>query len=103
MKKKLKLRIAKFDRALVVEQLKLEGDFLNTQHIWFRADDVIFQCWVEFVDDFDEKARKNFGKIFNTNEERDVYIKKVVSLITEEVFVGVEPIIEGEIYTWETK
>ena len=99
--RKLKLRIAKFDRALVVEQLKLEGDFLNTQHVWFRADDVIFQCYIKFVDDFDADARKTSGKSFYTNEERDAYIKEVVSLITEEVFGGVKPIIDGEIYTWE--
>lgn len=85
--KKLKLRIAKFDRMLVVEQLERKGEFYETEH---------FNVGSLCVDILGNRIRINTVsnknkpaiKTFDTNEERDEYAQKLINWITEEQFGG---------------
>lgn len=86
MKKLLKIRFVKFEKALATQVLEQEGKFEKTEHIRIRAypatdDSCIFlRGW---------EVNSNFKVItihFETNTERDEYLDKVVTWISEEQF-----------------
>ncbi len=87
MTKKLKIRFAKFERALVAQQLEIEGihHFVENMHTQFspfylelRRDGVCIAV----------KENNVFIKhrIFNDNSERDKYLENVIKWISEEQF-----------------
>ena len=86
--KKLKLRIAKFDKLIVVEQLERKGEFYETEH---------FNVGSLSVDILGNRIRINTVsnknkpaiKTFDTNQERDEYAANLIKWITEEQFGGV--------------
>lgn len=84
--KKLKLRIAKFDRMLVVEQLELEGEFKETDHVRVHGDLELFDGFIDLQEDIEDR-RANYIR-FDDNAERDEYTEKLIGWITEEQFGG---------------
>lgn len=84
--KKLKLRIAKFDRILVVEQLELEGEWKNSEHVYVRGDLFLFEVYIDLQENIDDKSANVIE--FDDNAKRDEYAQKLVNWITEEQFGG---------------
>ena len=89
MTKKLKIRFVKFERALVVQQLEIEGDFKNSPHVSTSQHDISLFCdavWISVGDTriMNEIAAKNF----DSNRDRDEYLERVVKWISEEQFSG---------------
>lgn len=85
MSKKLKIKFVKFEKALAMQILKQKGNFQDSDHVSTGfpelCHDVIYIC--------DEEERGNLGivkKYFNTNAERDEYLKNFVRWISEEQF-----------------
>lgn len=85
MSKKLKIKFVKFEKALAMQILEQEGSFQDSVHVNIGMPelcyDVIYIC--------DEEERGNSGiakKYFNTNHERDEYLKNVIRWISEEQF-----------------
>ena len=84
--KKLKLRIAKFDHLLVVEQVERAGRFKESKHVFIYSDMYITESRVDLPEN--SKYTNAFFRTFNNNEKRDEYVKKIVNWITEEQFGG---------------
>lgn len=85
MSKKLKINFVKLEKALAMQILKQEESFQVSDHVCpgmpELCNDVIFLC--------DEEERGNSGilkKYFNTNAERDEYLKCVIRWISEAQF-----------------
>lgn len=100
MKKKLKIKFWKTEKALamqIVEQEglpkeKLEGKvcimdspdlFKNRTLIYLRGDDIRYNDYVASV-------------LFETNQERDKYLDKMTQAITDELFTGTGELKVGE-------
>lgn len=84
--KKLKLRIAKFDRMLVVEQLERTGEWKNSEHVKVQGSLFLLEDNIDLQEDnYDENVaiRK-----FDNNAERDEYLQNMLGWITEEQFGG---------------
>lgn len=86
--KKLKLRIAKFDKLLVVEQLERSGEWETSEHVFpneghdfFIGTDGIYICKMS-SDSLNDILR------FCNNQERDEIAANLVNWITEEQFGG---------------
>lgn len=85
MSKKLKIRFVKFEKALAMQILEQEGRFRDSEHVYggiteLRCDR-IYLC--------DEEERGDLGvsvRHFDTNAERDEYLKTVIRWISEEQF-----------------
>lgn len=84
MKKRLKLRIAKFNKRLVVEQLELEGEFKETAHVRVFGSLFMRKAGIDLKEDGCEGSF-NFA-YFEKNEKRDEYAQKLINWITEEQF-----------------
>lgn len=85
MSKKLKIRFVKFEKALAMQILEQEGSFRDSEHVLTGLPelccDSIFLC--------DEEERGNLGifvRFFDTNAERDEYLKTVIRWISKEQF-----------------
>lgn len=85
MSKKLKIRFTKFEKALAMQILKQEGSFRDSEHVGTGfpelGRDRIYLC--------DEDLRDNlsvFVRYFDTNAERDEYLKNVICWISEARF-----------------
>lgn len=86
--KKLKLRIAKFNRLLVVEHIERIGKFNDTKHVKFERNSFSFNPWYILFEEKPHKYLQSCTAYFSTNEERDEYLKKMLNWITEEQFGG---------------
>lgn len=84
--KKLKLRIAKFDRLLVVEQLERTGSFKETAHVCIEGDLFLFADGVDLPEGVEFK--RSYTRDFRSNQERDEYTERFIEWITEEQFGG---------------
>lgn len=87
MTKKLKIRFAKFERALVVQQLEIEGIHHFVENMYTQFSPFYMeprQCGICI------QVKKNCfsiaRRIFADNAERDEYLDKVVNWISEEQF-----------------
>lgn len=85
MTKKLKIRFVKFENALAMQILEQEGSFRDSEHVGTGfpelCRDRIYLC--------DEDLRGNlniFMGYFDTNAERDEYLKNVIRWISKEQF-----------------
>ena len=103
--KRLKLRISKFDRMLVVEQMELEGNFERTKHTQIYGDLFLFQDHIDFCEHNYNKT-SNFRE-FRDNNERDEYATNLIKWITEEQFgdageleVGKECLVSNDEGDW---
>jgi hypothetical protein len=84
--KKLKLRIAKFDRMLVVEQLELDGEFKETAHVKVCGDLKLFAASIDLQECIYNES--SYCLRFIDNAERDEYAANLIEWITEEQFGG---------------
>ena len=84
--KKLKLRIAKFDRMLVVEQLERTGEWKNSEHIIIHSDLYLFDGFINLQESTEYKSL-NYRE-FDDNAERDEYAENLIKWIMEEQFGG---------------
>ena len=86
MKKLLKIRFVKFERAIVVQQLEMTGKehFTPSEHV------ALWGLGIDFADEAIRLSRScdiNIGiRLFNHNAERDEYLNKVIEWISEEQF-----------------
>ena len=85
MKKKLKIRFVKLEKALVMQILEQQGTFPITEHVKTSASpefgiDKIYLC--------DEKSYmlEPDYTMFGSNQGRDEYLRKVISWINNEQF-----------------
>ena len=86
--KKLTLRIAKFDRLIVVEQLERTGEWKNSTHVYVQGDLHLYKSEAR-IDLQEGIYDKNVSiREFADNTERDEYAQKLVKWITEEQFGG---------------
>ena len=84
--KKLTLRIAKFDRLIVVEQLERTGEWKNSTHVYVQGDLHLYKSEAR-IDLQEGIYDKNVSiREFADNTERDEYAQKLVKWITEEQF-----------------
>lgn len=86
MIKKLKLRIAKFDRILVVEQLERTGEWKNSEHIKVDGDLYLFDDHIDLQENIGDRSVSWIE--FYGDAERDDYLQKMLGWITEEQFGG---------------
>lgn len=86
--KKLKLRIAKFDRMLVVEQLGRSGEFENTEHISLKEEGGVYLDENGICICKSSNNRMSSIELFSDNQERDEYAANLIRWITEEQFGG---------------
>lgn len=86
--KKLKLRIVKFNKLLVVEQLELEGEFKETDHVRVHGDLELFDGFIDLQENIDDRSVNCIE--FDDNVERDEYTEKLIDWITEEQFGGID-------------
>lgn len=86
--KKLKLRIAKFDRLLVVEQLERDGEWEASEHVSPNDEHEFYINEYEiYIGKTPNKAPNDILNFCN-NQERDEYAANLVKWITEEQFGG---------------
>lgn len=85
--KKLKLRIAKFDRLLVVEQLEREGEFRDTEHVKLTLNSLSLSGFEIRLSKRNELPTADVI-ILSDNQERDECAANFVKWITEEQFGG---------------
>lgn len=83
MSKKLKIRFTKFENALAMQILEQEGSFRDSKHVYMGFPELccdrIYLC--------DEEEHLNISAIyFDTNAERDEYLKTVIRWISKEQF-----------------
>ena len=84
--KKLKLRIVKFDKLLVVEQLERDGVFKNSERVRISGYMCLGRDWIDLPESC--TFRSSDSRIFSDNQERDEYAVNLIRLITEEQFGG---------------
>lgn len=85
MTKKLKIRFTKFEKALAMQILEQEGSFRDSEHV----DEGFPELCCDHIYLCDEEERGNLGISvihFDTNAERDEYLKNVIRWISEEQF-----------------
>lgn len=91
MSKKLKIQFWKAEKALAMQILEQEGSFRDSEHVYMGLPELccdrIYLCDEMERDNLDVSARS-----FVANAERDAYLQKVVTAITDELFTG-----EGEL------
>lgn len=86
--KRLKLRIAKFNKMLVVEQLQRNGDFYETEHIKFNIQPVLSLNPRTMILNSKLENALCGALRFESNEMRDECAANFVKWITEEQFGG---------------
>lgn len=101
--KRLKLRIVKFDRLLLIEQLEIEGEFERTEHTSVCAEMFLGNDYI----DLQESCK--FGSFclheFPNNQERDECAANLVKWITEEQFgleIGKPCLVSNDGKNWHT-
>lgn len=82
--KKLKLRIAKFNKLLIVQQLEKAGEFKRTNHVKVDGDLYLFAASIDLQESTDDKSVN--CREFIDNAERDEYAANLIKWITEEQF-----------------
>lgn len=85
MTKKLKIRFTKFEKALAMQILEQEGSFCDSEHV----DEGFPELCCDHIYLCDEEERGNLDVSvihFDTNAERDEYLKTVIRWISEEQF-----------------
>lgn len=87
MKKKLKIRFVKFERALVMQVLEQKGEFKNTEHVLVEDAPYLITGAV-FLRGFDRSLdlRVCDTHIFTSNKARDQILEQIIYWISKEQF-----------------
>lgn len=88
MKKKLKLRIVKFDRLLVVEQIERTLLIPATAKHFQEIEDMSLYLGSCFIELPQGGGRMSDGRYFDSNAERDEYLRNMLGWISDELFGG---------------
>ena len=88
MKKLLKIRFVKFEKALVAQQLAVVGDehFDETEHVKLDGGFYLCEGLLSLINRATDERIKIDTNYFRNNTERDEYLAKVVKWISEEQF-----------------
>lgn len=82
--KELKLKIEKFDKAIVFQILEMNGSFEDSEHVRFLSHPALIRKEIILYKYTDDNP---IGiKYFNDNEERDDLFDKVIKWISDEQF-----------------
>lgn len=88
MTKKLKIRFVKFECALAMQILEQEGKFARTEHVHRSCNPELRPQFVYLRGHNKSDYLHPAGCSFDSNEERDEYLAKVVGWITDEQFMN---------------
>jgi hypothetical protein len=82
--RRIKLKIAGFNRAIAVQILELTGNFNSSEHVKFNkgVDTLLYNSAIVLNNQFNDVCIK----YFQDNLERDIYINTIVHWITTEQF-----------------
>lgn len=84
--KELKLKIEKFERAIVFQTIALKGEFNESEHVKFLASPAIFKDKI-IINKYGSGDSLSIGiSYFNSNVQRDNAFDDVIKWITEEQF-----------------
>lgn len=88
MKKLLKIRFVKFEKALVAQQLVVVGDehFDETEHVKLDGTFYLCESLLSLINSATDDRVKINALYFSNNTKRDEYLNKVVKWISEEQF-----------------
>lgn len=88
MKKLLKIRFVKFEKALVAQQLVVVGDehFDETEHVKLDGSFYLCEGVLSLINRATDERIKIDTIYFSNNTERDEYLEKVVKWISVEQF-----------------
>lgn len=87
MKKLLKIRFAKFEKALAMQILEQEGRFVWGNHIRTSRIPEMSRIGLIYLRGEDSKSDLKLDSLhFSSNAERDEYLEKVVKWISDEQF-----------------
>lgn len=82
--KELKIKIEKFDKAIIFQTLKMEGSFRSSEHVEFLSYPAIIRSKIILNRHVDDTT---LGvAYFKDNEERDEIFDKVINWISDEQF-----------------
>lgn len=82
--RRIKLKIAKFNKAIAMQILELIGDFKPSEHIEFDTASslILHDSKIILNTTYDDISLK----YFHDNVERDTYVNKIVNWVTTEQF-----------------
>ena len=88
MKKILKIRFVKFEKALVAQQLAVVGDehFDETEHVKLDGSFYLCESLLSLINSATDDRVKINALYFSNNTKRDKYLEDVVKWISEEQF-----------------
>ena len=93
--KKLKLRIAKFDRILVVEQLERTGEWKNSEHVKVQSSLFLLEDNIDLQEDnYDEN--KNGANLLVTQMEE--FLKEIVEKEGEDTVKAAIDLLNSDYY-----
>lgn len=82
--KELRLKIEKFNKAIVFQTLKMQGDFEDSEHVKFMSHPAIIRDEI-LLDKYPNETAVGI-KYFNDNDERDDVFDNVIKWISDEQF-----------------
>lgn len=82
--KELRLKIEKFNKAIVFQTLKMQGDFEDTEHVKFMSCPAIIRDEI-LLDKYPNETAVGI-KYFKDNEERDEVFDNIIKWISDEQF-----------------
>lgn len=106
--KRLELRIVKFDKLLVVEQLDMKGEFKKSESVMVEGDVFLGKEWINLREGSSYDAVDT--RKFSNNAARDEYAEKLIGWITDEQFggsgkleIGKPCLVSDDGVDWETR
>lgn len=82
--KELRLKIEKFNKAIVFQTLKMSGNFVDSEHVKFMSHPAIIKDEI-LLDKYPNETAVGI-KYFKDNEERDDVFDNIIQRISDEQF-----------------
>jgi hypothetical protein len=82
--KELRLKIEKYNKAIVFQTLKMSGEFEDTEHVKFMSHPAIIRNEI-LLDKYPNETAVGI-KYFNDNDERDEVFDNIIKWISDEQF-----------------
>ena len=82
--KELRLKIEKFNKAIVFQTLKMQGDFEDSEHVKFTSHPAIIRNEI-LLDKYPNETAVGI-KYFKDNDERDEVFDNIIKWISDEQF-----------------